>query len=158
VVRVNDNPNMDEDKFRAYAALAMQAARDLAQYQSPKLSAVAVGQVTKLTVIVKGGLPPGGSRRCRRRHPQRWPRLCPPPRLRAESPGRTHSRTQSGPEDGLAARVGMQGSRRPIVLGRRLCWPLCRQGPSSTAGDGGYAGRDEITSDSTCIYGGLHRP
>jgi hypothetical protein len=58
VVRVNDNPNMDEDKFRAYAALATQTARDLAQYQSPKLSAVAVGQVSKMTVIVKGGLPP----------------------------------------------------------------------------------------------------
>jgi hypothetical protein len=58
VVRVNDNPNMDEDKFRAYAALTLHAARDLAQYQSPKLSAVAVGQVTKMTVIVKGGLPP----------------------------------------------------------------------------------------------------
>jgi hypothetical protein len=58
VVRVNDNPNMDEDKFRAYAAQAMHAARDLAPYQSPRLSAVAVGQVTKMVVTVKGGLPP----------------------------------------------------------------------------------------------------
>ena len=49
-------------------------------------------------------------------------------------------------------------ARRASVLGWRLCWPLCRRGPSSNAGDGGYAGRDEITSDSTCIYGGLHRP
>jgi hypothetical protein len=30
----------------------------LPPYQSPRLSAVAVGQVTKMTVIVKGGLPP----------------------------------------------------------------------------------------------------
>jgi hypothetical protein len=30
----------------------------LAIYQSPRLSAVAVGQVTKMTVVVKGGLPP----------------------------------------------------------------------------------------------------
>jgi hypothetical protein len=30
----------------------------LAQFQSPKLSAVAMGQVTKMTVIVKGGPPP----------------------------------------------------------------------------------------------------
>jgi hypothetical protein len=43
VVRVNDNPNMDEDKFRAYAALATRAARDLAPFQSPKLSALKVG-------------------------------------------------------------------------------------------------------------------
>ena len=30
----------------------------LAQYQSPRLSAVAVGQVTKMIVTVRGGLPP----------------------------------------------------------------------------------------------------
>jgi len=58
VVRVNDNPNMDEDKFRAYNALAMHAARDLAPYQSPRLTAAAVGQVTKMVVTVRGGLPP----------------------------------------------------------------------------------------------------
>src|ERR1700681_1094032 len=40
----------------------------------------------------------------------------------------------------------------------QTCWPLCRQEPSSNAGAGGYAGRDEITSDSTCIYGGPHGP
>jgi hypothetical protein len=53
------NPTFEKSvqTIRAYAALATQAARDLAQYQSPKLSAVAVGQV-KMTVIVKGGLPP----------------------------------------------------------------------------------------------------
>jgi hypothetical protein len=51
------------------------------------------------------------------------------------------------------------GERRwEINAAWQICWPLCRRGPSSTAGDGGYAGRDEITSDSTCIYGGLHRP
>jgi hypothetical protein len=58
VVRVNDNPNMDEDKFRAYAVQAMQAARDLAPYQSPRLSTVAVGQATRKEVVVIGGLPP----------------------------------------------------------------------------------------------------
>jgi hypothetical protein len=68
VVRINDNPNMDEDKFRAYAALAMQAARELAQYQSPKLSAMAVGQVQRKLVTVVGGLPP------RRREPALPPR------------------------------------------------------------------------------------
>ena len=52
------NPDADEAKFRAYAQLATQTARDLAQYQSPKLAAVAMGQVTKMTVVVRGGLPP----------------------------------------------------------------------------------------------------
>jgi hypothetical protein len=31
-------------------------------------------------------------------------------------------------------------------------------GESLVEANGGYAGLDEITSDSTCIYGGLHRP
>lgn len=52
------NPNADERKFRDYAMLATQTARDLAPFQSPKLSAVAVGQVRKMVVVVKGGLPP----------------------------------------------------------------------------------------------------
>ena len=47
---------------------------------------------------------------------------------------------------------------RASGLGWRSCWPLCSQGPSSNTGAGGYAGRDEITSDSTCIYGGPHGP
>jgi hypothetical protein len=38
------------------------AAIALAQYQAPRLSAVAVGQVTKLVVVVKGGLPPRNTR------------------------------------------------------------------------------------------------
>ena len=42
---------------RAYAE-ARATAAILAPFQSPRLSAAAVGQVTKLTVIVKGGLPP----------------------------------------------------------------------------------------------------
>jgi hypothetical protein len=37
---------------------ARTTAMALAQFQSPKLSAIAVGQVTKMTVIVEGGLPP----------------------------------------------------------------------------------------------------
>jgi hypothetical protein len=52
------NSNADEQKFWKYGMAAAQIARDLAQYQSPKLSAVATGQVTKMTVVVKGGLPP----------------------------------------------------------------------------------------------------
>ena len=72
--------------------------------------------------------------------------------------------------DGATARLGPgQRSRRrgssfgsqawrASGLGWRSCWPLCRHGPSNNTGVGGYAGRDEITSDSTCIYGGLHRP
>src|SRR6476646_2170934 len=69
-------------------------------------------------------------------------------------------RVTPGPWRGSPGRGSSLGSRprRASVLGWRLCWPLCRRGPSSTAGDGGYADRDEITSDSTCIYGGLHRP
>ena len=47
---------------------------------------------------------------------------------------------------------------RASGLGWRSCWPLCRHGPGSNTGAGGYAGRDEITSDSTCIYGGPHGP
>jgi hypothetical protein len=40
----------------------------------------------------------------------------------------------------------------------RLCWPLCRQGPSSSVDAGGYADRDEITSSNTCIGGALRGP
>jgi hypothetical protein len=47
---------------------------------------------------------------------------------------------------------------RASGLGWRSCWPLCRHGPSSNTGVCGYAGRDKITSDSTCIYGGPHGP
>jgi hypothetical protein len=48
--------------------------------------------------------------------------------------------------------------RLEINVARQTCWPLCRQEPSSNADAGSYAGRDEITSDSTCIYGGPHGP
>jgi hypothetical protein len=58
VLADGSNPNADEGKFRCYARLATETARDLAQYQSPKLTAVAMGQVTKVTVTVIGGLPP----------------------------------------------------------------------------------------------------
>jgi hypothetical protein len=33
-----------------------------------------------------------------------------------------------------------------------------KDGVYSNAGAGGYAGRDEITSDGTCIYSGPHGP
>jgi hypothetical protein len=52
------NPNADEQKFWKYGMAAAQIARDLAQYQSPKLSAVAVGPVQRKVVHVIGGLPP----------------------------------------------------------------------------------------------------
>src|SRR6516225_8130032 len=72
--------------------------------------------------------------------------------------------------DGATAKLGPgQRSRRrgssfgsqawrASGLGWRSCWPLCRHGPSSNTGVGGYAGRDELTSDSTCVYGGPHGP
>jgi hypothetical protein len=47
----------DEAKFRQYAHLAMQAAKDLAPYQSPKLSAVVLGTAVKTEYVVTGGLP-----------------------------------------------------------------------------------------------------
>jgi hypothetical protein len=65
-----------------------------------------------------------------------------------------------GPGRRLSSRGSSLRSRvwRASVLGWRLCWPFCRRGPSSNAGDDGYVDRDEITSDSTCIYGDLHEP
>jgi hypothetical protein len=44
----------------------------------------------------------------------------------------------------------------PAGLAGGLDWPLCRHGSSSNARAGRYASRDEITSDSTCIYGRPH--
>jgi hypothetical protein len=46
---------------RAYAE-ARTTAGILAAYQSPRLSAVALGQVSKMVVVVKGGLPPRDTR------------------------------------------------------------------------------------------------
>jgi hypothetical protein len=56
--KVNANPNYNEESYRYYSALAARTFLDLAQFQSPKLSAIAVGQVSKMVVVVKGGLPP----------------------------------------------------------------------------------------------------
>lgn len=53
----NANPNFDEAKFRYYAAMAMAGARDFSQYESPKLSAVLVGQQIVNHVVVEGGMP-----------------------------------------------------------------------------------------------------
>jgi hypothetical protein len=54
----------------------------------------------------------------------RWPGYgltrSPPLHPRQALPPGLFSPVQSGPEGGLAARVGMQGSRRPIVLGWHL--------------------------------------
>jgi len=58
VERVNENPNYDEARFDKYAEKAKQAFAEVAPYRQPRLSAVAVGQVTKKTVTVVGGLPP----------------------------------------------------------------------------------------------------
>lgn len=56
-VRVNDNPDCDESRFRTYAELAVQAAKDLAPYQSPKLSTVVVGSAVVTEIEIIGGLP-----------------------------------------------------------------------------------------------------
>jgi hypothetical protein len=48
------NPTIIAEMLREARATAAQ----LAPFQSPRLSAVAVGQVTKMVVVVKGGLPP----------------------------------------------------------------------------------------------------
>lgn len=55
---VNANPYYDEGKFQFYIELAARTCDRLAAYQSPKLSAVAVGQVSKVQVTVVGGLGP----------------------------------------------------------------------------------------------------
>lgn len=59
------NPNYDEEKFRYYAALAKDTAIAAAPFQSPRYSAVMVGQTQVTRVIVEGGMPdefarPGG--------------------------------------------------------------------------------------------------
>ncbi len=53
----NANPNFDEAKFREYAVLAKDTALGAAAYQSPKLSAVMVGQQIVNHVTVDGGMP-----------------------------------------------------------------------------------------------------
>lgn len=53
----NANPNFDERKFREYATLAANTARDFASYESPKLSAVMVGTAVVSEVEIIGGLP-----------------------------------------------------------------------------------------------------
>jgi hypothetical protein len=54
----NINPSYNEEAFRFWWGAAQRCSADLSQYQSPRLSAVAVGQVTKMEIVVKGGLPP----------------------------------------------------------------------------------------------------
>ena len=61
------------------------------------------------------------------------PGMARPPRL---DPGDVHRAA----EVALVLRRGAASAP-----GWRPCWPLCRRSPSSNAGDGGYAGRDEIT-------------
>ncbi len=53
----NANPNYDERLFREYAVLAKDTALGAAAYQSPKLSAVMVGQQIVNHVEVTGGMP-----------------------------------------------------------------------------------------------------
>ena len=49
------------------------------------------------------------------------------------------------------------GSRvcRASELGSQPCWRVCRGEPRSSVGDGGYTGRGERTSGSTCTCGGI---
>jgi hypothetical protein len=47
----------DEAQYRYYAQMTWQVAKELAPYQSPKLSAVAVGEHRRVVVTVVGGLP-----------------------------------------------------------------------------------------------------
>lgn len=51
------NPHEDIGKFNYYAEKAIQAAAAVAAYQSPRLSAVAVGAAVVNEVTVKGGMP-----------------------------------------------------------------------------------------------------
>jgi len=62
VKRVNRNPNFDKEEYRWWFKAAHECMADLTQYQSPKLSAVAVGQVTKMVIEVVNGLPPRDTR------------------------------------------------------------------------------------------------
>ena len=50
-----DNPNADPKLFKEYAALALQGAKDFAQYESPKLSAVMVGGEMITEIAITGG-------------------------------------------------------------------------------------------------------
>lgn len=51
------NPNADPRLFLEYAKIAMTGAKEFAQYESPKLSAVMVGSATVEEIMVSGGLP-----------------------------------------------------------------------------------------------------
>lgn len=51
------NKNADEKKFLTYAALALQGAKDFAQYESPKLSAVLINSDVVRQIEILGGLP-----------------------------------------------------------------------------------------------------
>lgn len=54
---VSSQPGKDEDKFRLYAAMAIAAAEKVAPFESPRLSAVAIGQAQVGTIKVEGGMP-----------------------------------------------------------------------------------------------------
>ena len=49
------NPHADPKLFKEYAALALQGAKDFAQYESPKLSAVMVGGEMVTEIAITGG-------------------------------------------------------------------------------------------------------
>jgi len=67
----------------------------------------------------------------------------------------THGLARHGSDHGNSFDSRVQPASEP---GWRLCWPLCRQGPSSNVDADDYADRDEITSGSPCIYGALPGP
>lgn len=57
-VAVNRNPNFNQAEYKYWTLRADALDKELCQYESPKLSAVAVGEVRKIEVVVHGGLPP----------------------------------------------------------------------------------------------------
>ncbi len=81
------------------------------------------------------------------------PALSVPQRPNCATARRGHERRATG-------RGSSPGSRvcRASELGWRPCWLVCSGEPRSSAGDGGYTGRGEITSGSTCTCGGIPGP
>lgn len=54
---VHRNPNYDEQSFRYYLQIGLQGAKEFGAFESPKLSAVMVGQQIVNNVVVEGGMP-----------------------------------------------------------------------------------------------------
>jgi hypothetical protein len=109
IERVNNNPNYHEDSYRFWFRAYQSICESVAQYQSPKLSAVAVGQVTKLVVVVKGGLPPRNTS----------PAIAPPAAESGGVAGPEPDNAGGGrgaPENGLAVLTSCAGFPTPCAL------------------------------------------